>query len=134
MHRYLCVGSLIVFVIAVICGCNAQSNGPELGQVEGRVMLDGKPLSDATVIFRPSLGRESRAITDADGHYTLQYTPGNNGAITGDHVVIISTRTEAHPKELVPLAYTTRGALTAKVQPGKNEIDFHLESKPKKVP
>jgi hypothetical protein len=83
------------------------------------------------VIFKPAIGRESRGTTDADGHYVLSYNPELKGAVTGEHTVIISTRTESHPVESVPSMYFRSGELTAKVEPGKNKIDFGLDSSPK---
>jgi len=39
------------------------------------------------VNFLPESGRPSWGVTDKDGHYTLNYERGRDGAITGAHKV-----------------------------------------------
>ncbi len=85
-------GSLVgatVVVLAVV-GCMGSSvQYPEVVDVTGSVLLDGKPLAGATITFVPSNGRASAGQTDANGRYTLAYTKTIAGAIFGWHRVMI---------------------------------------------
>ena len=133
------------FCLVVACalfgmlGCS-NSSGPDLGYVEGVVTLDGKPLDGAAIQFEPAGGRASSAITDAQGHYVLDFSATSQGALIGKHVVRIqSARTasggegdaplvKARP-EILPAKYHARSELTAEVEGGSNTIDFDLTSK-----
>lgn len=90
--------------------------------------LDGKPLANAAIIFKPERGRESNAVTDSEGRYSLSYKLNTNGAIVGKHRVSLSTRTELQPKELVPARYHHEDVPTVTVKPGDNSINFELKS------
>ena len=121
------------------CGCGS-SDVPETGEVKGIVTLDGTPVPKATITFAPEEGRTSTAETDAKGEYVLLYTAKVMGAKVGKHTVRISTHRpavgdpgDAHRveevKELIPAKYNTQTTLSEEVEPGKNEIDFALQSK-----
>lgn len=124
-------------MVLVTSGCGGGGNLPELGRVSGVVTLDGAPLAGAAVTFSPAAGRPSQGITGDDGRYVLEYTPGNLGAMVGEHVVRISTeRYVERPdgsveemKERVPAKYHASSTLTASVKPGVNDLPFALESK-----
>jgi hypothetical protein len=120
-----------------LAGCS--SSGPEIAYVEGRVTMDGKPLSDATVVFVPENGRPSGATTDEDGRYVLNFAQGRKGAIPGNSSVRIMTMRDADQdeegnsiparKETVPARYNTDTTLTFDVEPKKKNVaNFELES------
>lgn len=97
------------------------------------VTLDGAPLPNAELAFYPQQGRASQGITDESGRYQLMFTYDSPGCIPGNHEVMITTRRPesdaegaAMMPELVPKKYRQRGELTAKVEPGANEINFDL--------
>ena len=115
------------FVLLLAGGCS-RSDLPSLAPVSGTVTLDGKPLKQALVTFRPAKNRASRGRTDGEGHYELLYSPGNRGAKIGNHTVIISVRTELDPVERIPAKYNSQTTLTREVKEGKNVIDFDLKS------
>lgn len=133
---------LVSAILAGACflpGCT--QSGPELGNVEGTVTMDGKPLPMAYVTFRrqDGSGRPSMGCTDKNGRYELGYSLAREGALLGDFVVSISTfrdqpdvDTEGNPipksPETVPARYNVNSELTAKVEPGSQEIDFELSS------
>lgn len=119
--------ALAVLLLAAAAGCGAEK-GPQIGQVEGVVTLDGKPLANAAIIFKPVHGRESNAVTDSQGHYSLSYKPDTTGAIVGNHRVSISTKSEFQPKELVPTHYHHEDVPAVTVEPGDNSINFELKS------
>ncbi|MBA2411262.1 MAG: carboxypeptidase regulatory-like domain-containing protein [Burkholderiaceae bacterium] len=102
-----------------------------LALVSGQVTLDGIPLPDARIIFRPEYGRMSQDMTDPDGRYELAYTIERKGALLGNHRVAISTAEQISPSrslpERVPDKYNKGFTLVAVVARGQNVIDFHLE-------
>ena len=76
--------SFSLVLLVTLIGCGGDSDLPDLGSVTGTVTLDGKPLPNATVEFTPvDGGRPSVAMTEDDGEYELEYTPGNFGATPG---------------------------------------------------
>lgn len=90
-----------------------------MGQVQGTVLLHGKPLASADIVFRPDKGRVSYGTTDANGHYDLIYLRQDHGAIVGKHTVQIFKQSRAK-NEIVP-------TLQKEVVAGKNEINFDLK-------
>jgi len=134
MWRFLFCSAL---VLSFCLGCG-RASGPQMGMVSGHVTLDGNPLPDANVTFQPGDGRPSTGKTDESGKYTLKFSASHNGALAGQHVVMItpqqpsdaelSTGT-AKPPQPIPGKYNTKSELTAEVKPGSNVLDFELFSK-----
>jgi len=131
---------LCTILLLLSVGCGGDSN---IGQVEGVVRLDGKPLKRAMVNFYPTDARASFGFTDAEGHYELQYIKNVKGAVVGQHKVTISTKIDKEDdpptsefggkgrEETMPPKYLDRKKteLSASVESGSNTIDFELESK-----
>ena len=129
---------ILCSVLLVCCGCFSGSGN--IGEVEGVITLDGKPLDQTTIAFYPTEGRSSIGFTDAEGHYSLVHTRNENGAIIGGHKVTISTALEGSDqydevqtegrKETMPRKYLNKKTtdLTAKVERGTNTINFDLKS------
>lgn len=115
--------------ILIILGCS-RSQQPSLGLVSGTVRLDGQALANATVRFTPAgPGRTSEGITDADGRYELRYLRDIPGANIDQHIVRITTASEANGgRELLPPRYHARSQLEARVITGTNDHDFDLRS------
>lgn len=112
--------------VAGLAGCG-RGRPPALGQVEGKVRLDGQPLMVARVVFQPlPAGRASQGMTDASGHYRLVYLRDLSGAMIGHHEVRITTADEITPIERLPDRYHTATTLEAQVAKGANRIDFEL--------
>ena len=142
--------ALVAFVgLLSISGCGGNS---DLGSVTGTVTVDGEPINYAFVTFMPTTGRASIGNTDSNGVYKLIYVIGQEGALIGNHKVIITTAVKKEPayneggndnkdpvrikgrKELLPKENCDRNhtELTATVESGNNEINFDLTSKKKK--
>jgi hypothetical protein len=120
-----------------VTGCFRR--GPELAPVTGTVLLDGEPLANAQVEFKPMRGSPSYGTTDSRGQYELRYTKDKSGAVVGTHVVRITTQTTAVDEsgneiqipQRVPEKYNYRSKLIREVRPKvENRIDFRLESEP----
>ena len=124
-----CLLTIAVFAPGAV-GCS-KSSRPPLGIVSGAVTLDGRPLTDALVLFTPDgPGRTSRATTDAGGRYELAYLRDIMGADLGRHVVRITTASDENGgRERLPKRYHSATTLEATVEPGTNAIDFALFAK-----
>lgn len=132
---------MLALVLVSMTGCG--QNGPPLGQVRGRVTLDGEPLVEAEIVFQPQKGRPATARTNAKGEYALTYTVDRAGALLGPHGVRITTfepgydgetpqgerKTIPERPERVPAKYNRKSELHADVKPGPNVFDFELRSK-----
>ncbi len=128
-----------------LCGCFGSNS--DIGSVTGTVTLDGEPIEWATVTFKPTQGRGSIGVTDANGVYTLGYIRNQNGALIGNHKVVIRTEIVKSPygdgeesegaveptprKEMLPKKHSDwkKTELTATVESGSNTIDFPLSTK-----
>jgi hypothetical protein len=141
------------FLSALLCvllfgGCGR--SGYSTASVLGRVTLDGKPLTDATVTFQPvgegnpNPGPGSFGVTDADGRFQLQLINRKDGAVVGLHTVRISryllgpgtdsdTTGPRRDPSVPPQA--DDGSLRYQVPSGgTNAADFELTSKPSQRP
>ncbi len=129
---------------AAILGCAGSSDMPDLGQVHGKVTMDGKPAAGVMVSFQPEDGRPSWGTTDENGEYTLKYLD-ESGAKVGKNLVTISTpgageapedcsKSEegAGAADPIPPRYNTLAVdnpeMTVEVKPGDNTFDFPLTS------
>ncbi len=97
-HRMLLAGLLIV-----LAGCSSPT--PDLGEVQGRVTMEGQPLANVQVTFAPEKSSEksplpiSTGTTDRDGSYRLKTTVGTAGAAVGSHRVIVEDIAADAPSE-----------------------------------
>ena len=141
------IGALL-WVVAVGCGKQGETL-PVLVPVGGKVTLDGKPLSGATVTFMPTgstRGPNCYGYTDKDGRYELKVDEKHKGAPAGEFNVLCSKWVmpdgsdvsreikvppwEAGAKELLPPHYTTDGMshLRATVPADGGTADFALKT------
>lgn len=123
-----------------LSGCNY---GPPLGQVSGRVTLDGTPLRFGKVMFQNTQGGQpATGDIESDGSFVLStFSPGD-GAIVGTHRVRVVCYSSQDPTKrsvdgpagdalgelLVPEKYSSLGAsgLSAEV-PAEGLVDFIVE-------
>jgi hypothetical protein len=70
----------------------------KVARVSGRVTLDGRPLTKASVTFAPVATKENDSpgptawgATDAEGRYALSITPDRPGAVVGKCRIYITT-------------------------------------------
>jgi hypothetical protein len=133
------LGALLILVP----GCG----GHKFARVSGKVMLNNKPLANATVSFQPiapegssQAGPGSQAKTNENGEFTLEVSTGQTGAVVGKHRVSISCLdpkvgdSDARPPrggwpmaDRVPKRYNAETELTFDVPPGGTDAaDFTL--------
>lgn len=133
----------ILFAACItVTGCMG-SDGPDIGQVEGTITFEGKPLAGASVLFQPVSGRPAMGRTNEQGHYELMYIRDTKGCKTGLNTVVIETLVEGDneqaleggdadskpkqiDKEMLPAKYNSKSELEVEVKPGKNVFDFDL--------
>ena len=154
MIRITSVLAVCALMCLVSSGCG--DSGPDLGEVRGKVTMDGQPLANAIVTFTPlEGGRASTGQTNENGEYTLVFAD-QEGAIPGKHRVRIASTPEAvapqeeyssddprygqpstaadytkagAQRETIPARYNTESNLEEEVTDGENEINFALTSK-----
>jgi hypothetical protein len=142
--------------LAMLCtflGCGYEdewsAKRPKLYRASGTVMLDGKELEGATVIYHSSMhGVSAHGITDKNGKFRLSTFEQNDGATEGLHKVVITKRIyeekKTHynspeenavaliPKDLLPKRYalpeTTSVAVEVK-NSGTNDALIEIQSK-----
>jgi hypothetical protein len=129
--------------LAAIVGCGP---GREFAEVEGRVTLDGQPLTDVEIVFLPdpargNQGNNASAYTDADGRYRLHATRDDRaGTVLGPHRVVVHDLTVIVPPGGQPGAKPRRfpsnygdAAATpfkdVEITSGKQTLDFDIKSK-----
>lgn len=142
----LATTTLLTAGIAGLSGCS-EAPKSNLVPVEGRVTLDGKPLTSGSVSLRPeskgTWDQPTGPIAGEDGHYTI-YTNGQRGAPPGAYrVVIFATESgktssgAAHPgmpKSVIPKRYNDPQSTPLRVQVGASSgpaaFDLELVSRP----
>lgn len=131
----------LLVCLVLLTGCGS-TEGP-FAPVSGVVLLNGKPLADASVSLTPvvsdkaTYGPGSHGITDATGRFTLKVSTHNaKGALVGKHTVRISLADApkgdpggAHlTKELLPARYNSKSELVFEVpRSGTSEARFELK-------
>ncbi len=108
-------------------GCGG-GDMPELGDVSGKVTLDGKPLVGINILFTPEKGRPAGGVTDEEGYYELVYLDGYSGCKVGPAKVTFEWSPGVENTVAVPARYMNDG-FSVTVKAGSNEMDFPLESK-----
>jgi hypothetical protein len=126
----------------VLAGCG--SNDKKTAVVRGTVTYDGKAVPNGTVSFIPADGRSATGEVQPDGSYILTTYRKGDGAILGQHKVVIVAMEDMSnrlpearnplPPSIIPVKYTSLATsdLRADVKDQENIIDFKLEDEKKK--
>jgi hypothetical protein len=129
---------LATMVVAVtITGCHASSKSA----IEGIVTLNGTPLSEGDISFRPLAGTESPTVGAhvSDGHFSIPQSlglkPGRYSVVlnasrkTGRKIVDPSGHERDEIESLIPARYNQQTELTADVTADAvNRFEFILQS------
>ena len=125
---------LALLVALSVVGCS-DPNMPDMGQVSGKVTMDGQPISKGRIVFQPQNGPSCMAETDEAGNYEIMFDKNTPGAVLGPNVVSISTHRFAREngelvehKETVPPQFNVESTLKFDVQPGAQTKDWELTS------
>jgi len=139
MKHLLALYLASVLVLCITVGCQKAKRYP-LAPVSGVVTLDGRPLTNAKVTFRPRRGPSSSGVTDGRGRFQLTTFRDDPGAVVGEHRVAIysptvkkSSASDVDPprssKQKVPLRYNDMTELTFEVRAdGSDQANFELSS------
>jgi hypothetical protein len=109
--------------------------------VQGKVLLDGRPIAGAYVSFSQQLKgpgpAHADAMTEGDGAFTLSTYTANDGAPAGDYAVTVTWRRPLFTADGKPgpnslperYAIAKTSGLQFKVKPGANDFTIELMSK-----
>ena len=117
----------LAWVVSLVTGCG-RGDMPELGDVYGKVTLDGKPVSNINILFTPETGRPAGGVTDEEGSYELKYLEGYSGSRLGPAKVTFEWSPGVEPTAAIPAKYMQDG-FSVEVKEGSNELNFPMESK-----
>jgi hypothetical protein len=122
--------------LALLCtGCGKKVSRVAVYPVHGQVLLDGKPVPYAYVVFHPvnSSGASDihpRAHAEEDGSFWISTYDSGDGAPPGEYVVTVAkfkapTESDNGPAvNLLPAEYAspTQSRLRVRVEAGDNEL------------
>jgi hypothetical protein len=126
----------LALLLLGLAGCG-KSGGPALHPVSGKVLVNGKPAENATVVFHPTgSGGNSvkpHATVGADGSFTLTSFATGDGAHAGEYRVTVewwlspvkkAGDTDAPPVNQLAARYAKAetSGLAARVQDGPTEL------------
>lgn len=140
--RALGLGVLACSVLCVSVGCSSE-NRLETGEVYGKVTYNGDPLQIGSLLFVPTGGGPTaEANIESDGTFTMGTYELEDGAILGEHKVMITAITapggsglpedvidgEGAPVSIIPERFgdLEKSGLVVNVKSGENNIDFVL--------
>lgn len=131
---------LAVPLLFAFAGCG-RSDGLHRVEVHGSVAVQGQPVAQGLVTFRPARGSKGPAAGTSimDGKFQI---PVERGPTTGPHEVEIKIVSAAAPPAVGPdsaLANRTPQQLKAfsesvQVADGVNQFDFNLQAAPASTP
>jgi hypothetical protein len=102
--RHRIAAGIVAGLMVGFVGCS--QSGPAVQFVEGRVLLDGKPIAGATVGFgpvNPAAGLAAAGTTNAEGVFQLTASGGGapgRGTLPGEYVVTVLKLEQSQGKSL----------------------------------
>src|SRR4051794_30930832 len=106
-------GSLFALCF-LLAGCNRETR---TGFVSGTVRVDGKPITQGTIMFAPADGKAAVGSIGPDGTYVLTTYQMGDGAAVGSHRVSILA-TVVGPSSFEPATFEDEQAM-ANGRPGQ---------------
>ena len=86
---------MIVAVVFIICSTTGCNDSPNIIPVKGTVLLNGKPLEGAAVLFHPTAEvRPAVGVTDKRGKFHLTTRSPGDGAHVGLNKVSITKESD----------------------------------------
>lgn len=121
-----------LFVVALLLvsavGCGGSGGEHNVASAGGTVTLDGQPVPELVVNFTPQAaagggnpGKSATGRTDANGKFTLSTYEMGDGAVIGNHQVVVSLDgPNPTPPGKLPDNYVLE------VKPGTNNFEIKL--------
>jgi len=131
-------GCLLAALLLLSGGCG-RSGEPRTYPVRGKVTYKGRAVPHGTVTFFPASGQAATGEIKPDGTYELTTFRRGDGAVAGEHKVVIVALDDTSarlpeqrsgtPPAIIPDKYTSIATtdLRGTVQEGDNTIDFTLD-------
>jgi hypothetical protein len=111
------------------CGSNEDAAPGRPIPVKGKVLLEGKPVSGAIVVFHPQDGADPKAPrpqarTGSDGTFTLSTFKPHDGALAGRYAVTVLWQDGEEGTNLLPARYASpkTSGLRAEIKEGTTEL------------
>lgn len=136
MLRALHISKVVMLLLGSMfwAGCSRGKDPdlPETVAATGVVMYQGKPVSDATIMFYPVQGRKpASGKSDAAGKFTLTTFSKNDGVIPGEHKVTVnayeSTPQGVSMKSSIPEKYANPNSSPLKMTVSETQPELTLE-------
>ena len=126
---------LLAAIGLLSAGCNQSA---KLVPVEGRVTLDGQPVTYGSIRFIPTSGRPAFANLDEQGRFKL-FTDEHEGCPLGNHVVTLHSSksvTETDIRHFAPSKYETgvTSDITLDVKGPNKDVVIELKGDGKRYP
>ncbi len=150
-------GLVLILIALSLCGCYGRTDKwvegrPPLVDASGVATINGEPLDDAVVTFRPIDGNYAAfARTQSDGSFQLTTFDDGDGAVAGEYNVTVSKMVvelepnPANPQVLPPIYHSEhsmipanynnvdKSGLTASIsEDGSNDLRLELVGPPEK--
>ena len=142
-NRAFLVVWLFTSVALVVAGASGCGSGPDRFSLGGQVTLDGQPLPDGEIVFRPAGGTKGPSVAGSieNGVYDI---PEARGPVAGSYTVsieaerktgkkikadMIGTATTDQYEQYLPAKYNDKTTLTADISDSRDDLDFELTSK-----
>ena len=97
------VGVALMTLATFPCLLGCSGSNPSTYPLSGSVTLDGEPLEGAAIMLKPvDGGSNGYGVTDAAGHFEITTYRQGDGALPGDHQVIVSLKKTVQPADMEP--------------------------------
>lgn len=142
-NRLVLVVQKAAIVALLVGGAVGCGGGPERLGVAGQVTLDGQPLPDGEIVFRPTAATEGPSVAGSieNGAYDI---PDERGPVPGSYAVTITAERKTGRKikadilgnattdqyeQYLPERYNDKTELSAEIAESRDDLDFELTSK-----
>lgn len=122
--------------LLALCAAGCGGSGPDFGEVQGKVTIDGQPVEGLEITFDPQFtgGSPSLGTTDAQGNYWARFSISRDGAWVGKHTLRINgvTYNDSGAEIIlakIPAEYGDESQQEFEVKPGSNTFNLDVKTK-----
>jgi len=123
----------IIPLFLVLVGCGKTEERPKLGEVKGKVTLDGAPLPSGKIVFDEGPSVPATELDIKDGLYSGQVLAGSKTVRISSYKTVPQKgpmKDQTMQENTLPAKYNTASKEVREVKEGgTNEFDFALTSK-----